>query len=266
LGSILAGLIGSMTGLGGGIILIPLLTWWGFDIRQAIALSIISLLVISSTAAARYTRQHMPSVRVVAFLEFFAVIGALSGSLLTVLFGQRLLYLLCGIVFLLSSTLLWRRRNEGWSPTTGQDRLSAWLRLEGNYYDAVEGRTILYQGQHALVGGLLTIGAGLVSGLMGVGGSALTVLINNVVIGLPPKVALTTSHLVMSVAALASADVCLELGLIPSELVMPMIVGVALGAHIGSGMIVHLRNRTVRNFFLGMLLVLGVEMIARGLQ
>ena len=266
MGSILAGLVGSMTGMGGGIILIPLLTWWGFDIRQAIALSILSSLVISSTAAARYTRRHMPSFRTGAFLECFAMTGALVGSLLTVLLGQRLLFLFCGVLFLLSSRLLWRQRNEVWSPTTGQDRFSAWLRLEGNYYDAVEGRTIAYQGQHALVGGLLTIGAGFVSGLMGVGGSAFTVLINNLVIGLPPKVALTTSHLVMSVAALASADVCLELGLIPLGLLMPMIVGVALGAHIGSGMVVHLRNRTVRNFFLGVLWILGVEMLARGLR
>ena len=267
LSSILAGLVGSMTGMGGGIVLIPVLTWCGIEIRQAIALSTLSMLVIANTAAARYAQRHMPNFRIGAFLEFFAIIGALAGSLLAILLAQRWLLFFCGVMFFLCGGLLWRQRHEEWHPPTTQpDRLSGWLGFEGSYYDHAEGRTIHYQGRHALPAGLLMVGAGFVSGLLGLGGSGFAVLINSLVIGLPPKVSLTTSHLIISVMALASADVYLESGLIPLQSVAPMLLGVALGAYVGSGMVVHLKNRTIRNLFLGVLLILGVEMIARGLH
>ena len=264
--SILAGLIGSMTGMGGGIVLIPWLTWSGMGIRQAIALSTLSMLVISNTAAARYTRRHLPNFRVAAFLEFFAVIGALAGSLLTTLIDSRWLFLLCGGMFFLCSKLSWEpRQEEAHSPTVHQDRLSQWFRFEGSYYDHAEGRTIHYRGRHAGLGGVLMIGAGFISGLLGFGGSGFAVLINGWVIGLPPKVALTTSHLIISVMALASTQVYLESGLIPLPLAIPILLGVMLGAYIGSGMVVHLQNRTIRYLFLGVLLILGAEMFAHGL-
>lgn len=263
--SIVAGLVGSMTGMGGGVVLIPTLTFFGMDIKQAIALSILSMLVIANTAAARYVSRHLPNFRIGGFLELFAIIGAIAGSILTVIINQRLLFFLCGVIFFLFSWILWKQRNEEWKPPTHQDVFSKQLGFEGSYYDYAEGHTIAYRGRRALVAAPLMTGAAFVSGLLGIGGSGFTVLINNLVIGLPPKVSLTTSHLIISIMALASADVYLETGLIPIKLIMPMILGIALGAYVGSGFLIHLTNRITRQVFLCVLLVLGIEMLTRGL-
>lgn len=262
--SILAGLVGSMTGMGGGVVLIPILTFMGVNIRQTVALSTLSMLVIANTAAARYVPRHIPNFRIGAFLEGFAVIGAIIGSLLTVIINQRLLFLLCGVMFFFFGWLIWKQRNEEWKPVTQSDAFSQQLGFEGTYYDDAEGRTIMYRGRRALVAAPLMIGAAFVSGLLGIGGSGFAVLINDFVIGLPPKVSLTTSHLIISVMALVSADVYLETGLIPIKLIMPMILGVVLGAYVGSGFVVHLTNRVVRNVFLCILLLLGIEMLMQG--
>jgi len=264
--SMIAGLVGAMSGMGGGVILIPVLTSYGVDIKRAIPLSIISMIVISNSAASGYVRRHIPNLKASAFLEIFAVFGSLLGASITVASGRRPLFFLCGGIILSSCVILWKQRKEVWKPVIHQDTFSGWLDLEGSYYDHGEKKTIAYRGQRASLGGPLMFGAGLVSGWLGVGGSALAVLIHDLVMGLPPKVSLTTSNLIIGVMALAGVSVYLEAGLIDPTLVVPVILGAPLGAFIGAKLFMSLTNRVVRFVFLTVLMVLGIEMIVHGVR
>ena len=264
--SIAAGLVGAVSGMGGGVVLIPILTAAGIDIKRAIALSILSVIAVSNGAASHYVRRHIPNLKVGAFFEVFAVIGSLVGASLTVVSGQRTLFLLCGSLLIGSCATFWRRRNDPWRSAVPQDALSRQLALEGSYYDEAEQRTIAYRGGRTSLSGLLMFGAGLVSGWLGIGGSALTVLVHAVVMGLPPKVSVTMSNLIIGVMALAGASVYLEAGLINSALAVPVILGVPLGALVGSKLLVGATNRIVRIVCLSVLLVLGMEMLTHGIR
>lgn len=264
--SVVAGVLGSLSGVGGGVVLIPVLTLFGVEIKQAIATSTLSVILISASAGPSYVRRHMPSLKASAFLEVFAISGAFVGALITLVTGRRSLFLLCGGILLASCVVLWREREERAATVTSQDPLSQWLGLEGSYYDDVEGRTIAYQGNHAILAGLLMFGAGVATGLLGMGGSALTVLVLKEVIGLPTKVSLTTSNLIIGIMALAGANVYLEAGFINPQLVVPVILGVPLGALAGSKLLVQLRNRTARLILISVLVVWGVEMLLHGIR
>lgn len=264
--AIVAGFIGAMSGMGGGVVLIPALTFLGMDIKHAIAISIVSVIATSSGAASAYVHDRITNLKVGMFLEMFTIIGALVGATMTLTTGQRPLFIMFGLVLLGSWLALFLRRHEGWTPVAHQDRFSRWLELEGSYEDQALGQTIHYQGARAYFGGPLMFGAGMIAGLLGIGAGALKVLIHDLVMGLPPKVSTTTSNLIIGVTALAGASVYLAAGLIDPGLATPIILGVVLGAFLGTRLLVRLTNKTVRSFFLIVLLVLGVEMIVRGIQ
>ncbi len=263
--SIIAGLTGSLSGMGGGIVLIPVLTYFGVDIKQAIALSSVSLVALSNSAAQGNVRRHMPNLKIVSFLELFGVLGALGGALITFMLKKRLLFFLCGIFFLMISFLIKKQPKENWKLSV-HHKPSSKLGWEGSYYDQVEGKTISYQGGQAALASVLVCGAGIISTLLGVGGSALMVIINNSVIGLPPKVSLTISNLIVGVIAIAGANVYLEVGLINPNLIVSIIPGIIIGALIGSKLIVYFTNEIIRGIFFVMLLGLGLEMIINGLR
>jgi uncharacterized membrane protein YfcA len=263
--SIVAGFIGAMSGMGGGVILIPVLTLFGMDIKYAIAVSIVSVIATSSGSASAYVRDRITNLKVGMFLEMFTIVGALAGAAITLVSGRRILFILFGIVLLSSWVVLFRQRNEGWQQAVHQDVFSRWLELEGSYYDRSVRQTIVYQGVRAYLGGPLMFGAGLIAGLLGIGAGALKVLIHDLAMGLPPKVSTTTSNLIIGVTALAGSSVYLAAGMIDPGLAAPVILGVVSGAFMGTRLLVRLTNQTVRRIFLGVLLVLGVEMILRGI-
>lgn len=263
--SIVAGFVGAMSGMGGGVILIPVLTFFGMDIKHAIAVSIVSVIATSSGSASAYVRDRITNLKVGMFLEMFTIVGALAGAAITLVSGRRFLFILFGIVLLTSWIALFRQRNEGWRPAAHQDVFSRWLELKGSYYDRSVQDTIVYHGARAYFGGPLMFGAGLIAGLLGIGAGALKVLIHDLVMGLPPKVSTTTSNLIIGVTALAGTSVYLSAGMIDPGLAAPVILGVVFGAFMGTRLLVRLTNQTVRHIFLGVLLVLGVEMILRGI-
>jgi uncharacterized membrane protein YfcA len=200
------------------------------------------------------------------FLEMFTIVGALVGAAITMASAQRPLFIIFGIVLLASwGTLFWQRRAM-WRPVNHQDRFSQWLELEGSYYDQAVGQTIHYRATRAYLGGPLMFGAGVIAGLLGIGAGALKVLIHDLVMGLPPKVSTTTSNLIIGVTALAGTSVYLAAGLIEPGLAAPVILGVVLGAFLGTRLLIKLTNQTVRRIFLIVLLVLGIEMIVRGMR
>ncbi len=264
--SIVAGLMGTMSGMGGGVLLIPVLTAFGVDIKRAIAISTLSVIVVSNSAAPAYVRRHIPNLRVTAFLEVFAALGSLLGAYLTLISGRRFLFFLCGGILLASWIKLWRRRDDKYEPSMSQDPLSRWLALGGSYYDEAEKRTKSYRAQGAFLSAPLMFGAGVISGLLGIGGSAMTVLILDMVMKLPVKVSLTTSNLIIGVMALSGACVYLEAGLIDPKLVVPMILGVTIGAYVGSKLLIRLSNPVMRVLFLLVFVLLGFEMILYGMR
>lgn len=263
--SVVAGFVGAMSGMGGGVVLIPVLTFLGMDIKHAIAVSIVSVIATSSGSASAYVRDRITNLKVGMFLEMFTIIGALAGAAITLVSGRRILFILFGIVLLSSWVALFRQRSEGWLPASHQDIFSCWLELQGSYYDRSVQQTIAYRGVRAYLGGPFMFGAGLIAGLLGIGAGALKVLIHDLVMGLPPKVSTTTSNLIIGVTALAGTSVYLAAGMIDPGLAAPIILGVVFGAFMGTRLLVRLTNQTVRHIFLGVLLVLGFEMMIRGI-
>jgi uncharacterized membrane protein YfcA len=263
--SAIAGLVGAMSGMGGGVVLIPVLTFLGTDIKHAIAISIVSVIATSSGSASAYVRDRITNLKIGMFLEMFTILGALLGAAITVVAARRLLFILFGVVLLVSWAALFSQLREGRQTMTTQDRFSRWLELSGSYCDQAAGTRIDYRGRRAYLGGPLMFGAGLIAGLLGIGAGALKVLIHDLVMGLPPKVSTTTSNLIIGVTALAGTSVYLSSGLIDPGRTAPIVLGVLAGAFAGSRLLVRLTNDSVRRFFLGVLAVLGVEMLVRGL-
>lgn len=264
--SIASGLVGAMSGMGGGVVLIPVLTLFGLGIKKAIAVSIISVIATSSGSAAGYVKDHLTNLKVGMFLEMFTIFGALTGASLAVAAQPRWLFILFGLVLLSSWIVLLFRHKEEWRPAAKQDRFSRWLELEGRYPDQHLGEWVEYRATNAGLGAPLMFGAGLISGLLGIGAGALKVLIHDLIMGLPPKVSTTTSNLIIGVTALAGTSVYLYEGLIDPGLAAPVILGIVIGAFIGTRLLVRLSNQSVRRFFLVVLAVLAVEMIVRGVR
>jgi uncharacterized protein len=264
--SLVAGFVGAMSGMGGGVVLIPAMTFFGLDIKHAIAVSIVSVIATSSGSASAYVRDRITNLKVGMFLEMFTIVGALTGAAITMVSGQRPLFFAFGVVLLGSWAALFAERHQGWHPKERQDAFSRWLELEGSYEDLAARETIVYRGVRAYIGGPLMFGAGMIAGLLGIGAGALKVLIHDLVMGLPPKVSTTTSNLIIGVTALAGTSVYLAGGLIDPGMVAPVMLGVVIGAFIGTRVLVRVTNEAVRRFFQVVLAVLGIEMIVRGMR
>lgn len=264
--ALLAGFVGAMSGMGGGIILIPALTLLGVDIKHAIAVSILSVIATSSGSASAYTRDHITNLKVGMFLEMFTIVGALAGASITLVSSPRPLYIAFGLVLLGSWIALLLAGHKTWQVVGTQDAMTHWLELEGSYPDFALGQEIHYKARRAYFGAPAMFGAGIIAGLLGIGAGAVKVLIHDLIMGLPPKVSTTTSNLIIGVTALAGTSVYLVAGLINPGLAAPVILGVVLGAFLGTRLLVRLTNQAVRRFFLVVLLVLAVEMIVRGVR
>ncbi len=263
--SVVSGVVGAMSGMGGGIVLIPALTFLGVDIKHAIAVSILSVIATSSGSASAYTRDHITNLKVGMFLEMFTIVGALAGASITIVSSTKPLYIAFGAVLLGSWAALLFAGEETYHAGE-QDAFTRWLELEGSYPDYALGRVVHYKARRAYFGAPAMFGAGMIAGLLGIGAGAVKVLIHDLIMGLPPKVSTTTSNLIIGVTALAGTSVYLVAGMINPGLAAPVILGVVLGAFIGTRLLVRLTNLAVRRFFLIVLLVLAVEMIIRGIR
>ncbi len=144
--SIGAGFVGAMSGMGGGVVLIPALTFIGIDIKHAIAISIVSVIATSSGSASAYVKDRITNLKIGMFLEMFTILGALVGAAITIVSSPQPLYLIFGLVLLGSWLALFFQRHEGWRPVAHQDKLSNWLELEGSYHDQAIDQTINYRG------------------------------------------------------------------------------------------------------------------------
>jgi uncharacterized membrane protein YfcA len=261
-GSFAAGLLGSLTGLGGGVVLIPLLTLvFHVDIRYAIGASLISVIATSSGAAAAYVREGYSNVRIGMFLEVATTFGALTGAYLAARVPTRALAILFGAVLIYSAWL-----SKGRKPSTvRRDVENPWsdrLKMSGEYPE--HGELCAYKVDR-IAGGFATMfGAGTLSGLLGIGSGAVKVLAMDKVMRIPFKVSTTTSNFMIGVTAAASAGIYLARGYVDPGLAFPVMLGVLAGSMLGARILVQSRVSMLRAIFALVIVVLGVEMIVSG--
>jgi uncharacterized membrane protein YfcA len=261
-----AGLIGSLAGVGGGILVVPALTVvFGVDIRLAVGASIVSVIATSSGAAAAYVRDRMTDMRVGMFLELATTTGAVAGALLAAVVSSSLLYLLLGLVVLLSAAMQVARLGEEMPPDAEPSRLAIALKLSSSYPDRKLGREVAYTAQRVPLGFVLMWLAGLVSGLLGIGSGVLKVIAMDGAMRLPMKVSSATSNFMIGVTAAASAGIYLGRGQVDPQIAAPVALGVLLGALVGARLMHHVSNRSIRLVFLPVLVAVGLEMVGRSM-
>jgi len=263
-GSAVAGLLGALTGLGGGVVLVPLLTLaFHVDLRYAIGASLISVIATSSGAAAAYVREGYSSVRIGMFLEVATTIGAIVGAFFAARVPTRALAVLFGIVLIYSSWLSWKSRGRRDEMTIIADPLSDRLRLSGNY-PGPGGQLISYKVANIPQGFSTMFGAGILSGMLGIGSGAVKVLAMDQIMKIPFKVSTTISNFMIGVTAAASAGIYLSRGYIDPGLAAPVMLGVLAGSLTGARLLARSPVAILRYIFIVVILVLGVEMIVNG--
>jgi uncharacterized membrane protein YfcA len=264
--AIFAGLFGALTGLGGGTVMVPALTYLGVDIKLAIAASMVSVIATSCSSAAIYVRQGLVNLKTGMFLEMFTIFGAVIGASITLITGSGLLFVVFGGILIFAGILLFIRDRIARKHVSAdqQDRLSQFLDLAGSYKDRAEDRRIAYFPTRAGLGGPLMILAGMISGLLGIGAGAFKVLVQDLIMGIPTKVSTSTSNMIIGVTALAGSSVYLSAGLIDPSLAVPIILGVSIGALGGTAVLLRMTNQTVRRYFIVVVIFIGLDMVCRG--
>jgi len=262
-----AGALGALLGLGGGVILVPVLTLLlGVDIRYAIGASIVSVIATSSGAAAAYVRDGITNTRLGMFLEIGTTTGALTGALVGGWLSGRVLYVIFAVILAYFAFVMFRKRHEEQPAHSQDDCMARRLHLEGSYFDPALGRTVAYQPVNALPGLGLHYIAGLVSGLLGIGSGALKVPAMDIAMKLPIKVSSATSNFMIGVTAAASAGLYFSRGQINPILAAPVAVGVLGGAVVGARVMKRTPGRVIRLIFAILLPLLAMQMLVRGLS
>jgi uncharacterized protein len=260
-GAFLAGLLGALTGLGGGVVIVPLLTLvFGIDFRYAVGASLVSVIATSSGAAVAYVREGYTNVRLGMLLEVATTIGALFGATLAGWIAPSALAVVFGLVLLGSAWFAAQPRPE--HVVESPDPLATRLRLDGTY-PSLQGEKH-YHVQRVPLGFGIMAGAGALSGMLGIGSGALKVLAMDQAMCLPFKVSTTTSNFMIGVTAAASAGIYLARGYVDPGLAMPVVLGVLAGATLGARVLATTRSALLRVIFAIVVGVLGVEMIING--
>jgi len=264
--SVGAGFVGSLLGLGGGIVVVPVLTLlYGIDIRYAIGASIVSVIATSSGAAAAYVKERMTNLRTAMLLELGTTSGAITGAFLAGILRGRWLFIIFGLALGFSALAMFRRVRKRGEPVP-PDALADRLHLHGSFFDESLGYEVTYRVTHVRLGLLLMYVAGAISGLLGIGSGALKVPAMDLAMRLPIKVSSATSNFMIGVTAAASAGVYFARGDIDPFIAAPVAAGVVLGATAGSRFLSKADSRSLRLFFVIVLVAVSAQMIWKGLR
>jgi uncharacterized membrane protein YfcA len=259
--SVGAGVFGAILGLGGGVLIVPILTLvYGVDIRYAVGASIVSVIATSSGAAATYVRDHITNIRVAMLLEVATTFGALGGAMLSPFLPAQALFLIFSLILLYSALAMFKRRGGDHVTTQSDDWLANKLRLHSSYPDRMLGRDVEYAVTRVPLGFSLMFGAGIISGLLGIGSGALKVPAMDTAMRLPIKVSSATSNFMIGVTAAASAGAYYMRGDIIPMLAAPVAIGVLGGSWVGTKIMMRLNSGSIRKLFLAVLIVIAVEM------
>ncbi len=259
--SAIAGFLGALTGLGGGVVVTPVLTLLlGVDFHYAIGATLVSVIATSSGAAAAYVKEGFSNIRAGMFLEIATTLGAIAGAHLTRVVPVPALAVLFGAVLLYSA---WHSLQT--PPRTRDekaDALAMRLKLDGTY-PGPQG-PVAYHVRRVKAGFSLMFGAGVLSGLLGIGSGAMKVLAMDQAMKIPFKVSTTTSNFMIGVTAAASAGVYLSQGYIHPGLAMPVMLGVLTGSMLGAPRLIAARTRVLRMVFAAVVGILAIEMVYNG--
>jgi len=263
--SLVAGFIGSLLGLGGGLIVVPALTLlFHVDIRLAIGASIVSVIATSSGAAAAYVRDRLANMRVAMFLELGTTLGAITGAYLAGIIHPRFLFILFGLILGYSAFAMLRGRRRSEEEEVQVGPWARVLRLRSSYFDHAAGEEIIYQPVRARIGLALMYIAGVVSGLLGIGSGAMKVPAMDLAMELPIKVSAATSNFMIGVTAAASAGVYFSRGQIDPFIAAPVAIGVLAGALAGSHTLGRIGSRPMRMTFVVVLVLIAAQMLLKG--
>lgn len=263
LGSLLAGFLGALTGLGGGVVIVPMLAiFFGVDLRYAIGASLVSVIATSSGAAAAYVKEGFSNIRIGMLLEIATTFGAILGAYLVAKISTSLIAVIFGIVLIYSAYVSYRKRHQ--EPGDGKpDRLAERFKLNGSFPDKSGMRD--YRVHRVPQGFGVMFIAGLLSGLLGIGSGAVKVLGMDQVMRVPFKVSTTTSNFMIGVTAAASAGIYLGRGYIDPGLSLPVMLGVLSGSMLGARVLMKTHSKPLRVIFAVVVLAMAIEMIIHGL-
>jgi hypothetical protein len=263
LGSLFAGFFGSLTGLGGGVIIIPLLTLvFSVDVHYAAGAALVSVIATSSGAASSYLREGYTNIRIGLFLEIATTIGALFGASLATVVAGKWVAVVFGVVLILSAYLSRKPRGD----TVIEEKpgsLTSKLKMDGSFPTPEGPRN--YHVRAVPLGFSIMLIAGGLSGLLGIGSGAFKVLALDQAMHVPFKVSTTTSNFMIGVTAAAGAGIYLNHGYLDPGLAMPVMLGVLIGSVVGARVLVRAQSRVLRLIFSIIIIILGVEMIYNGL-
>ncbi|MFC4619141.1 sulfite exporter TauE/SafE family protein [Camelliibacillus cellulosilyticus] len=263
--AVVAGVVGSVLGLGGGIVVTPALTLlFGVDIAHAIGASIISVIATSSGSAIAYIRDKLTNLRVGMFLEIATTMGALAGAVIGGLIAPQFLYMIFGALLLYSAVAMLKKAKAELPVNVRLHPLAKKLNLNGQYYDKSLKQAVSYNVDNVYGGFGVMCGAGVVSGLLGIGSGSFKVMAMDVFMKLPLKVSSATSNFMMGVTACASAGIYFFRGDIDPKIAAPVAIGVLIGSAIGARLMQKLKSKTIRKLFIPVLVYVAVEMIVQG--
>jgi uncharacterized protein len=261
--SIGAGFLGSLLGIGGGMIVVPVLSLYlHVDIRYAIAASLISIVATSSGAAASFLRDHMTNLRVAVLLEVGTVSGAITGFLIASFIQPRILFLIFGLFLLFSALVMLRKRGESLALTNHP--WSEKLKLASSFPNE-HGVQVSYMVEQVPLGLFFMYVAGVLSALLGIGSGVLKVLAMDGAMKLPMKVSSATSNFMIGVTATASAGAYFVQGSIRPEIAAPVAVGIIGGSYLGAKAMMKMKPQLIRVVFVVLLTVVSIQMIMKGL-
>lgn len=264
IGAFAAGFIGSLSGLGGGIIIIPLLTiGLGVDIHYAIGTALVAVIATSSGSAAAYVREGITNMRLGMFLEIATTLGAVGGALISSAAPASAIAVIFGLTLIFSAINSLRKKTEHVLETSSA--LAQKLDLPSDY-PATDGTKIKY-GVKNVIGGFSMMGlAGMMSGMLGIGSGAFKVIAMDNIMRIPFKVSTTTSNFMMGVTAVASSVIYIQKGYIQPTICMPVVIGVLLGALTGAQVLIKANPKKLRVFFACLIVILALNMIYNGLM
>lgn len=259
LGAYCAGLLGSLTGLGGGVVVIPLLTLgFGIDFHYAVGAALVSSIATSSGSGAAYVREGITNVRLGMLLEIATTLGAVLGAVVAVWLNNSFIALIYAAVLLLTAAMQQRKHSE--QPNQQGSALAERLRLYGSFPQK-DGTLVHYRLTHVGGGMGVMLVAGVLSGILGIGSGVLKVIAMDGIMKVPFRVSTTTSNFMMGVTACASAVVYIQRGVIVPGIAMPVLIGVLLGALTGARLLKHLDVRLLRKIFALAILAVAINMM-----
>jgi uncharacterized membrane protein YfcA len=264
--AIFAGGLGSILGLGGGIVVTPALTLlFGVDIQHAIGASLISVIATSSGAAVAYIRDRITNIRVGMFLEIATTVGAITGAFIGGMISPHSLYIIFGLLLIYSALAMLQKTKQELPGKVALSPAANTLKLQGEYYDKALQQRVPYNVDNVYGSFGVMYGAGVISGLLGIGSGSFKVMAMDIFMKLPLKVSSATSNFMMGVTGAASAAIYLFRGDISPVIAAPVALGVLIGATIGARIMQHLKSKTIRKMFIPVLIYVAVQMILQGL-